>query len=127
VVTSAPLVSPAPPLPQPAVLKPSPERTPVASASPLLHGMSTPHGAVVRAAPAGCHGALGARAAGGARGGHRRARGTCARGGGVKMPFILPIRSGAVDQVTHAAGAVAMIPEGGQTYAPLAHLSRRCP
>src|SRR5262249_6273755 len=43
--------------------------------------------------PAGCRGALGARAAGGASGGHRRARGACDRGGSAKMPFILPIRT----------------------------------
>jgi len=41
--------------------------------------MSRSRGAVLRAAPAGCRGVLGARAAGGARGGHRRARGTCDR------------------------------------------------
>jgi len=64
----------------------------VASASPILNGLARPRGAVLRAAPAGCRGALGARAAGGASGGHRRARGTCDRGGGAKMPFILPIR-----------------------------------
>jgi len=45
----------------------------VASASPILNGMSRPRGAVLRAAPAGCRGALGARAAGCASGGYRRA------------------------------------------------------
>src|SRR5262249_58312303 len=45
-------LSPPPPLPQPAVLRPSPEGTPVASASPLLQGMARPRGTVVRAAAA---------------------------------------------------------------------------
>ena len=76
------LCHPPPSLPQPAVPRPSPEETPVASASPILNGMSRPRGAVLRAAPAGC-----------ASGGHRRALGACDRGGGAKMPFILPIRS----------------------------------
>jgi len=86
------LCHPPPSLPQPAVPRPSPEATPVASASPILNGMSRPRGAVLRAAPAGCRGGLGARAAGCASGGHRRALGACDRGGGAKMPFILPIR-----------------------------------
>src|SRR5262249_26090512 len=86
------LCHPPPSLPKPAVPRPSPDGTPVTSASPLLNGMSRARGAVLRAAPAGCRGALGARAAGGASSGHRRARGACDRGGGAKMPFILPIR-----------------------------------
>src|SRR5262249_12577600 len=72
---------PPPFLPQPAVPRPAPEGPPVASASPILNGMSRPRGTVWRAAAAGCRGALGTRAAGGASGGHRRARGACDRGG----------------------------------------------
>src|SRR5262249_27866126 len=75
---------PPPSLPQPAVPRPASEGTPVASASPILNGMSSPRGAILRAAPAGCRGALGARAAGGASGGHRRARGACDRGGAAR-------------------------------------------
>src|SRR5262249_22094302 len=45
-------LSSSPSLPQPAVLRPSPEGTPVASASPLLQGMARPRGTVVRAAAA---------------------------------------------------------------------------
>src|SRR5262249_19756944 len=53
-----------------------------------LHGISRPCGAGLRAAPAGC-----------ASGSHRRALGACDRGGGAKMPFILPIRG--ADTVAH--------------------------
>src|SRR5262249_21654256 len=42
---------PSPSLPQPAVPRPAPAGTPVASASPILNGMSRPRGAVLRAAP----------------------------------------------------------------------------
>src|SRR5262245_53483758 len=69
---------PPPSLPQPAVPRPAPEGTPVASASPILNGMPRPRGAVLRAAPAR-RGALGGGDAGRASGRHRRARRACDR------------------------------------------------
>src|SRR5262249_26470570 len=84
---------PPPFLPQPAVPRPAPEGPPVASASPLLNGMSRPRGTVWRAAPAGCRGALGAPAAGGASGGHPRARGAGDWGGGGESRLLLLTRT----------------------------------
>jgi hypothetical protein len=62
----------------------------VASASPILNGMSRPRGAVLRAAAAARWGRV-QRAAQAVVTGEHEGRAT--GGGGAKMPFILPIRN----------------------------------
>src|SRR5262249_41245324 len=83
---------PPPSLPQPAIPRPAPEGTPVASASPILNAMSRPRGTMSRATQAGCRGALGGACSGMRKQWSPASIRGMRPGGGAKMPFILPIR-----------------------------------